>query len=138
MKRTILLSAAALVAAGALPAMSMVAPNLPAERTQGTVTYLTGGVGSDVSAAMLAARAQYPLALEFVRKAKPRDEYLGDVDVTIEDSSGEVLHATSDGPFLFARLPEGKYIVRAEDDGRVKMRHVRVAPGKHEQVVFEW
>ena len=138
MKRTILFSAAALVAAGALPAMSMVAPNLPAERTQGTITYLTGGIGSDESAAMLAARAQYPLALEFVRKAKPRDEYLGKVDVAIEDSSGEVLHATSDGPFLFARVPAGKYIVRAEDDGRVKMRHVNIAPGKHKQLVFEW
>jgi hypothetical protein len=138
MKRTILFSAAALLASGALPAMSMVAPNLPAERMQGTITYLTGGIGSDESAAMIAARAQYPLALEFVQKAKPRDEYLGAVDVTIEDASGEVLHATSDGPFLFARLPAGKYVVRAEDEGRVQTRHVSVTPGKPKHVVFEW
>ena len=137
MKRSVLFSAA-LLAAVSLPAMSMVAPNLPAERTWGTVTYLTGGIGSDESAAMIAARAQYPLALEFVHKATPRDQYLGAVDVTIEDSSGEVLHATSDGPFLFARLPTGKYIVRAEDEGRVQTRHVRVTPGGHQHVVFEW
>ena len=137
MKRTILFSAA-LFAAATLPAMSMVSPNLPAERTQGTITYLTGGIGSDESAAMIAARAQYPLALEFLQKATPRDQYMGAVDVTIEDASGEVLHATSDGPFLFARVPAGKYVVRADDDGRVQTRHVTVAPGKHQHVVFEW
>ena len=137
MKRMIVVSGAALFAA-ALPALAMVSTNLPAERTQGTVTYLTGGIGSDESAAMIAARAKYPLALEFIEKAKPRDNYLGAVDVTIENASGEVLHATSDGPFLFARLPAGKYIVRAEDRGRVKERYVIVAPGKHKQVVFEW
>ncbi len=138
MKRKLLVSAAALVAAGALPAMAMVSMDLPAERTQGTITYITGGIGSDESQAMLQARDQYPLALEFIQKAKPRDQYLAAVDVTIEDSSGEVLHATSDGPFLFARVPAGKYVVRADRDGQVRTRHVNVAPGKHRQVVFEW
>ena len=138
MKRTLLVSAAALLAAGALPAMSMVSMELPAERTQGTVTYITGGVGSDEAAAMIRARPQYPLALEFIQKAKPRNVYLAAVNVKIEDSSGEVLKATTDGPFLFARLPAGKYVVRAEDNGRVETRHVTVAPGKRKQVVFEW
>ena len=138
MKRTILFSAAALLTAGALPAMSAVSPDLPVERTQGTITYITGGIGSDESAAMIGVREQYPLALEFIQKAAPRDQYLGAVDVTIEDASGEVLHATSDGPFLFARVPAGKYIVRADDEGRVQTRHVNVRPGKHERVVFEW
>lgn len=139
MKRTILFATLAVGAATALPAMSMTLESLPAAHAQGSVTFLTGGVGTEEAAAMKEARSSYPLSLEFVRKAKPRDEYLANVQVTIEDPSGKAaLKATSDGPFLLAKLPAGRYTVRAEEDGKAKVKKVKVAAGKHEQLLFEW
>lgn len=111
----------------------------PLEQSQGDVTYLTGGIGSAEAAAMRKAQARYPLSLEFVKRAKPRDEFLANVNVTIENRAGNAaLATTSQGPFLLARLPEGKYTVRVEDDGKTKVRHVTLAARKPQHLVFEW
>ncbi|HEY4999745.1 MAG TPA: carboxypeptidase-like regulatory domain-containing protein, partial [Usitatibacter sp.] len=83
--------------------------------------------------------ARYPLSLEFVEHAKPRDEYLADVDVTILEPGGAIaLEAISDGPFLLAKLPDGKYTVHAEHDGKIETRQVNVSSKNPRQVIFEW
>ena len=141
MKRITCFTLAAFSVAGlaATPAAAIPASDLPAPKVQGDVTYLTGGVGSDESAAMRKAEAQYPLSLEFVEHARPRDEYLAAIDVTITGPHGGTeLKAQSDGPFLLAQLPAGRYTVRAEHDGVAKTRHVSVAGDKPQRLVFEW
>ena len=76
---------------------------------------------------------------EFVKRAKPSDEYLAGVDVTIRDTRGKTdLHAFADGPILLARLPAGKYKVSAEVDGKTRTRDVVIAQHKPERIVFEW
>jgi hypothetical protein len=132
--------AASLLAAGpALGAAMSMMNNLPREMTQGDVTYLSGGVGHDEAAAMRKEAKQFPLSLEFVKRAKPNDEFLADVSVTIKDRDGKTaLHTISNGPYLLARLPDGKYSVSVEARGMTKTREIVVAQGQPEHVIFEW
>lgn len=123
----------------AIPAMSMTTTNLPPEKSEGMVSYLTGGIGEDEAAAMKQVESQFPLSLEFVSGGTLRGEYLADVHVTIKDQAGKTaLDTVSDGPFLLARLPSGKYTVSAEQNGQTKTRQVVVADNKPQRLTFVW
>jgi len=134
-KKAAAVAAAGTLAIGVASAASMGA--LPPEQTQGAVTYVTGGIGTDESEAMKQAQAKYPLSLSFIEKSK--EEYVAKVDVTIQDQQGNTqLKAISEGPFLLAKLPDGKYTVTAQYDGKSEVRQVTVAASKPQRVVFSW
>lgn len=112
---------------------------LPPQQKQGTISYVTGGIGVDEANAFKQAAAAYPLTLEFALRAKARDEFLSDIKVTIKDSAGRTrLETVSAGPFLLAKLPQGRYRVSAERHGVSKTDEVDINPGKHARIVFEW
>lgn len=112
---------------------------LPPESVQGVARYVSGGVGHDQAMAFRHAEHKYPLALEFAVKAKPRDEFTANVKVHIRDAKGKtVLDTTSSGPFLLARLPEGKYDIKATQGGKTLERHVAVLDRKPVHVGFVW
>jgi hypothetical protein len=112
---------------------------LPPEQTQGGVTYVSGGVGQEESQAFETAAAQYPLALEFAIKHAPRAEYTANVHVVVTDTQGaHVLDTHSDGPFLLAKLPAGRYTVTAERHQQTLTRIVDVANHKPKHVMFLW
>ena len=112
----------------------------PAQETQGNVSFISGGVGEDEAAMMKQAAAGYPLELQFVQKASPRDEFLASVKVRITDRSrNTVLDTVTNGPFLLAKLPNGSYRVEAEYDGVVKTQTVNVGSGKQRgRAMFVW
>jgi len=133
--------AAALAAASMLSGAALAMPirNLPPAETQGAVTYRTGGIGQSEAAAMRQAERNYPLSLEFAERAGPKNWFLANVEVTIKDQQGNTeLRTFSDGPFLLARLPDGHYTVTATDNGRSETRHITVASGKPEHLMFMW
>src|SRR5262245_33887291 len=105
------LLAAAVAATFALGAGAAAAA-LPPLKTQGGIEYVTGGVGKSEAQSFKEAQSRFPLALEFVRKAVPHDEFVANVHVTVQDREGKnVLAVESDGPFLLAKLPSGEYTV---------------------------
>lgn len=113
--------------------------NLPPAQVQGEATYITGGVGDDQASAFKQAAAAYPLELLFAQKAPPHNVYVADVKVTVRDASGKpVLETTSDGPFLLAKLPAGRYDITANYNGQVKRQAVDIRSGKHQRKVFVW
>jgi len=123
----------------ALNAGAATQSHMPPEHKAGAITYLSGGVGQDQADAIRHAAPSYPLELEFVAKAKPKDEFLAAVKVRIMNAHDKmVLDTTSDGPFLLARLPAGKYKVSAEHDGKTEHRTVDIVAHEHRRVVFEW
>ena len=142
MKRvsTILVSMLSAVGiAVAATAMSASTSALPPEQVQGSVSYLSGGIGLDESNAIKQAASRYPLELEFVRKATPKAEYLSNIKVTIKDHAGKtVLDTMSNGPFLLAKLPAGQFTVTAERGGEAKQRVVNIKAQGHERVMFVW
>jgi len=135
-------AAAAIAACGLAFSVSAAAADmnrLPATRTQGEISYLSGGIGQSEAHAMEHAAKGYPLELEFVAKAKPKDEFLANVKVRITDAHDKlVLDTTADGPFLLAKMPAGKYAISADHDGRVQHREIEIAAKEHRRVVFAW
>ncbi|MCK9394742.1 MAG: carboxypeptidase regulatory-like domain-containing protein [Methylobacter sp.] len=88
------------------PAAAEQSPIKP--QTQGEVTFVSGGVGTDERNALQAMRDDYNLTLLF--SVKGTGEYVSDVKVRITDSSGNlVLESVSDGPMLFAKLKPDRY-----------------------------
>jgi hypothetical protein len=130
---------AALTCAGAVAAVSS---SLPQEVVQGSASYVSGGVGKDESDAMKQAEKRYPLALEFSQHGASKGDkgdFVADVKLTIEDRNGNtVLNATSTGPFVLAKVPDGKYTVKAEEDGKTQVRQVTVSAGKPERLAIAW
>ena len=132
---------AALVAASVFSGTALAIPiqNLPPEETQGAVTYRTGGIGQSEAAAMQQAEKNYPLSLEFAERAGPKNWFLANVEVTIKDQHGNpALRTFADGPYLLARLPDGRYTVTATDNGRSETRQITVAAGKPDHLFFLW
>ena len=133
------LSMAAMAAALFFTPFVQAASPAAAQETAGNVSYISGGVGEDEAAAMKSATAGYPLELQFVQKATPRDEFLADVKVRITDRARNVvLDAVASGPFLLAKLPAGTYQIEADHVGVVKRQTVDIRPGKHQRSVFVW
>ncbi len=123
----------------ALPAAAAPGSNLPAAHHEGAVTYISGGVGQQEANAIRHVAKYYPLELDFLLKSKPRDKYLAGVKVRIRDMHNKmVLNITSHGPFLLAKLPEGKYAVSAERNHDLMNREVHIVTKEHRRVVFEW
>ena len=121
------------------PALSTDMSSLPPVQVQGVVSYITGGIGDDEAAAFKHAAATYPLEMLFAQKARPKDEFLADVKVTVRDRSDHsLLETTAEGPFLLATLPAGKYKIEAEHRGERKQQSVEIRPGTHRRAVFVW
>ncbi len=142
MKSRVSVITAAIAVSGltlALNAIGAPANTVPATHKEGAVTYLMGGIGQTEADAIKHVAKYYPLELEFLLKAKPKDEYISDVKVRIKDTHDKmVLNVTADGPFLLAKMPAGKYTVSAERNGRVEHRQIVIAAKEHRRVVFEW
>jgi len=103
-------------------------PIAPREHTRGSVSYVSGGIGSEEAQAMRDAAADYSLTLELAAAAGgPRDEYISNAEVRIVDSRGTpVLDTRTDGPFLLVRLPAGTYSVDVQWNGVHQQRTVEV------------
>jgi hypothetical protein len=113
--------------------------NLPPEQKQGSIAYLSGGVGAGQRTAIEDAARNYPLELEFVKGTKAPREFLSSVKVEIKDSSDHtVLSTLADGPLLLAKLPSGSYSIAATNMGNTESKSVMVAEGKHQRVLFDW
>ncbi len=140
MKSTTLI-ASLIIATGlnAGPALGTNTAMLPTEKVQGAVSYITGGIGEDESAAFKQAATAFPLEMLFVQKARPRDEFLADVRVSVRDRAGNLMLETiAEGPFLLAKLPDGKYTIDAEYGGERKRHSVDIRSGTHQRAVFAW
>jgi len=107
-----------------------------AVRTQGEVRYISGGVGLTERQALneMAARETMNLKLVF---AEWKGAFLAGVPVTLTDASGVVrLRMTTDGPWLFVKLPAGEYKYRAARSGFVLTGTVTVpATGRAERLI---
>jgi len=123
--------------AGSLAAVSGVSASDDAVvQTAGSVTYVSGGVGTESIDRLNALAADFNLKLVF---ALSSGEYVSGVRVAIADAKGTtVLEATSDGPWFLARLPNGNYQVVATHADKALKRPVSVGPGKIRTVDFRW
>jgi hypothetical protein len=89
----------------------------------------SGAVGVGERERMMQEYADFNLHFAF---AQTDGAYVADVAVAIRDPEGRLVwRGVSEGPFLFAQIPSGRYLVTAEYDGRTVTRRIeaRSAPG---------
>ena len=88
------------------------------------IPYVSGGFGLEERAELKAIGKTDNVEISFALQNK---DYIGGAEVLIKDKNGtEVLEAVSDGPLLFAKLPEGIYIVKATATGKTLEQTVHV------------
>ena len=110
---------------------------LPPVTTAGSVSYVSGGVGSDEALALRQELKNYPLGLIF--SEGKRGAYLADVHVTLKDEKGRVvLDTVSGGPIMLVKVAPGNYKVSAQVRGTTRQRDVSVPAGSSSSVVFNW
>lgn len=109
-----------------------------APQTQGRVSFVSGGVGQEENCLMKGVQSGYNLHLLFAET--PSNHYLADIPVKVIDHHGAtVLDATSQGPYLYARLMPGSYRIIAENGDRTLTRHVRIlSTTRPTSVSFFW
>jgi hypothetical protein len=105
-------------------------------QTSGTVSYVSGGIGTDSIERLSAISSDFNIKLMFALKS---GEYVSDVGVVITNTSGNtLLDTTSNGPWLLARLPKGNYQIVATFSGNTIKRPVSVGAAKLSTVDFRW
>lgn len=94
-------------------------------KSAGDVRYVSGGAGDEEQQAMKAAAKDFNLE---VTTAVSAGNYLSGVDVTIVKAGSDipVLKTTTDGPILLAKLPKGRYEIRATANGKTQSKTVDV------------
>ena len=126
----------ALLAAG-LPAAIAADDALPQARHSEGVTYVTGGVGLSESQALIEHRQDYPLAVEIYARERGRDVYTAGASVKISAARGDsLLQAQAHGPFLFAQLAPGRYMVEVTLDGQTQRKAVNVDGDRTSRAIF--
>ena len=108
---------------------------LPPAHTEGSVTYLTGGVGKPESDAMKAVAGRYDLAFTFANRNR---EFLANVKVDISNRRGDRLLDIVSGPILLVDLPNGSYTVRADVGGSPMVKRFDVTGRKSHEVAYIW
>ncbi|WP_116137055.1 carboxypeptidase-like regulatory domain-containing protein [Trinickia diaoshuihuensis] len=109
---------------------------MPQIQQQGDISYVSGGVGSDESAALKRAEHQWPLALRFTG---PGADYLADVHVRIVGPhDADVLKADARGPYMLVKLPPGRYTVHARYKDDDETREVTVGKKAGARADFHW
>jgi len=100
------------------------------------IDYLSGGVGITERTQMKAMDKGYNMELIFDNHA---GAYLSAVTVTIESAGGkELANAVSDGPWFFAKLPEGHYRVTTYFDNKHKTRDITIGPHAKKTILESW
>lgn len=147
---TVLPGGAILPAESAAPAQAQPAPMpapvpapvpaptpAPATDVASGVPYISGGIGFSERTEMQEVKSRFNLRLLFAVAGS--GSYLADVRVRIDDAAGPtLLEAVSQGPWFYASLAPGRYVLRVDNAGQVQTRDIAIpATGAVEQS-FYW
>ncbi|MGN6666587.1 MAG: carboxypeptidase regulatory-like domain-containing protein [Trinickia sp.] len=116
-------------------AASVSAQTAPTPITHQKVTYVTGGIGEDEVHAFRQVASQYNMRITLASKS---GQYLSDVDVSITSGRDVVLAVRTEGPFLFVRVPAGRYRIAARDRHLTETKEITVPSRGAVDVHFYW
>lgn len=113
--------------------------DVPESKNVGGIQYITGGIGSEESDAMLELGKKWPLVLEFSQAHPERPLWVADVTVKIVDAKKKVLiDVVSDGPIMLINLAPGNYELQLSFEGKPLKRSVKVEDGKSNKLSITW
>jgi hypothetical protein len=110
---------------------------LPAADLTSGVPYISGGIGVSERTEMQEVKSKFNLRLLFAVAGS--GSYLANVRVRIDDAAGPtLLEAVSQGPWFYAKLAPGRYVLQVDNAGQVQTRTIEIpATGAVEQA-FYW
>lgn len=112
---------------------------LPDAKIEGSVQYLSGGIGADEAAAINAESSGYALTVLFAESRNGRDVYLASVVVTLRDARGKLmLDTVTEGPYLLINLPAGRYQLIATHDGIPRQLALDIKSGVQQHHSLVW
>jgi hypothetical protein len=113
---------------------------LPTTKTQGSISFITGGIGSDQSNAMFAAAKNWSVLIEMSQiDGSGRGAWIAGINVRILDSKQKtVLEAVSDGPLILLNAPAGQYEIEASYQGKVLKRSLTIKDKENQRVALFW
>ncbi len=98
--------------------------------------YVSGGIGEEELAVLRLVRNDYNLHLLFADKA---GTYLSGIDASIVDANGKTVLTVKDaGPFLYVRLPAGRYRIEASYAERMQRQDVELGGTAVRDKIFRW
>ncbi|MBI4524122.1 MAG: hypothetical protein HY695_09965 [Deltaproteobacteria bacterium] len=98
--------------------------------------YMTGGVGTDEREIMQSWGGDYNLKLTF---AEMSGVYLSDVELWIEKDGREMVHATTNGPWFYIKLPPGRYTIKATyEEERKQIKSLQLSEGHRVTRLLHW
>jgi hypothetical protein len=112
---------------------------IPDSKRYQDIQYISGGIGSEESDAMLLLGKKWPLTLEFAQDHPQRPLWVADVQVKITNSKKKVIFdALSDGPIMLIELPADQYEIEAKFEERTLQRKIKVEQGKPVRLPIIW
>jgi len=112
------------------------APRLPGQSTLG-VPHVSGGIGASEREAMEQIKSQYNLRLLFAVAGS--GAYLSNIRVQIDDAAGPTLLTTiTIGPWFYANLAPGEYVLQVEYAGQAQTRQVVIPASGAVAESFYW
>lgn len=101
-------------------------PVLPVVQKNDGISYITGGVGDEELAELIAQESNFNSRILL---SSSYGEYLSDVAVRFLDKKNvEVLRVMGAGPFLYVNLPPGSYKVEAaSSSGEIQSKKINVS-----------
>jgi hypothetical protein len=111
-------------------------PRLPGQSTLG-VPHVSGGIGASEREAMEQVKSQYNLRLLFAVAGS--GAYLSNIRVQIDDAAGPTLLTTiTIGPWFYANLAPGEYVLEVEYAGQTQTRQVVIPASGAVAESFYW
>jgi hypothetical protein len=119
--------------------LSLAQADIPEAKVSQGIEYISGGIGSEESDAMLALGKKWPLVLEFSQDHPQRPLWVADVTVKILDQKKKVVfEALSEGPIMLLKMNPGKYDAEYSFEGKVLKRTLVVEEGKFQKQSVVW
>lgn len=119
--------------------LSLAQAEIPDAKVSQGIEYISGGIGSEESDAMLALGKKWPLVLEFSQDHPQRPLWVADVTVKILDQKKNVVfEALSDGPIMLLKMTAGKYDAEYTFEGKVLKRSLVVEEDKFQKQSVVW
>jgi hypothetical protein len=119
--------------------LSLAQADIPEAKVSQGIEYISGGIGSEESDAMLALGKKWPLVLEFSQDHPQRPLWVADVTVKILDQKKKVVfEALSDGPIMLVKMTAGKYDAEYTFEGKILKRSLVVEEGKFQKQSVVW
>jgi hypothetical protein len=119
--------------------LSLAQVEIPDAKVSQGIEYISGGIGSEESDALLALGKKWPLVLEFSQDHPQRPLWVADVTVKIMDQKKKVIfEALSEGPIMLLKINPGKYDAEYSFEGKVLKRSLVIEDAKFQKQSVVW